>query len=184
MMTWSGPLTPHFVSNDSATAELTQSTAHVHHKLPVWSRATLWGTPVKASLGIARTGCVWLCCYMLCLLLWLLCQPGGNNVSAVPAAPHIFFQPLSSHLAYHGFSKQYYTVRYSESVGVVSRISRQSQKLLMFKENQKTVFPKMALQKKQNITLNICNKFKKIIPLAEPATCFREKVAAFLVVLT
>ena len=29
-----------------------------------------------------------------------------KNVSAVPMAPHIFSQPLSSCLAYHGFSKQ------------------------------------------------------------------------------
>ena len=36
-------------------------------------------------------------------LLWLLCQPGDDNVSAVPMAPQAFFQPLNSHLAYPGF---------------------------------------------------------------------------------
>ena len=55
---------------------------------------------------------------VLWLLLWLLHQQGERpcfgchanqeriNVSAVPTAPHIFFQPLSLWLAYPGFSKQ------------------------------------------------------------------------------
>ena len=54
----------------------------------------------------------------LWLLLWLLRQPGERlcygrhasqeriNMYAVPVVPGIFFQPLSLHLAYPGFSKQ------------------------------------------------------------------------------
>ena len=65
---------------------------------------------------------LWLCygCVMilLWLLLWLLGQPGERlcygchasqeriNESVVPTAGHIFFQPLSSRLAYHWLSKQ------------------------------------------------------------------------------
>ena len=64
---------------------------------------------------------------IVCLLLWLLHQPGEKlfcvwlcygccyhccisqervNVSAVPTAPQLFFQPLSLCLAYPGFSGQ------------------------------------------------------------------------------
>ena len=60
-------------------------------------------------------------------MLWPLCQPGESlhgagicygccnsccisqdriNVSAVPVAPQVFFQPLSSRLAYPEFNKQ------------------------------------------------------------------------------
>ena len=39
-------------------------------------------------------------------VLWLLCQPERIDVPAGPMTPHIFFQPLSSCLAYPGFSKQ------------------------------------------------------------------------------
>ena len=117
------------------TAEITYSTAHARLEVLAWSRATLWGTPVWASpwrpwlllhwgyIGAAS----WLCyiglCYgyvmvMLCLLLWLLHQPGERlyygccasqerrNVSVVPSAPPIFFQTLSLRLVYPGFSKQ------------------------------------------------------------------------------
>ena len=42
----------------------------------------------------------------LMVMLWLLCQPGENNVSAFPMAPWVFFQPLSSSLAYPGLNKQ------------------------------------------------------------------------------
>ena len=55
---------------------------------------------------------------MLWLLLWLLCQPGEGlcygcgasqeriNIPAVPMAPQVSFQALSSYLAYPGFSEQ------------------------------------------------------------------------------
>ena len=57
-------------------------------------------------------------CYMLWLLLLLLYQPGEKlcygchasqetiSMSAVPMALQVFFQPLSSCLAYPGFSEQ------------------------------------------------------------------------------
>ena len=55
---------------------------------------------------------------MLWLLLWLLCQLGERmcygccasqeriNMSAVPTAPRVSFQPFSSSLSYPGFSEQ------------------------------------------------------------------------------
>ena len=65
---------------------------------------------------------LWLCygyiMITLWLLLWLPQQPGERlyygchasqekiNVSQVPMAPQVFFQPLSSCLAYPGFSEQ------------------------------------------------------------------------------
>ena len=39
-------------------------------------------------------------------MLQLPRQPGEDNVSVVPMAPRVFFQPLSLCLAYPGFSKQ------------------------------------------------------------------------------
>lgn len=81
---------------------------------------------------------LWLChgyiVVMLWPLLWLLrpleerlyygCQASQEriDVSAVPVAPHISLQPLSSHLAYHGFSEQY-SETYSETIGITNRIS-------------------------------------------------------------
>ena len=128
-------LAPCFVNNDCVTGEITYSTVHVYHKILDWSQATLCSTPVWASLWKpwlllhqGYTGAIsWVCytrlCYgsvmvMLWLLLWLLCQSGERlcygchasqekiNVSAVPVAPWVSFQPLSSCLAYPGFSKQ------------------------------------------------------------------------------
>ena len=65
---------------------------------------------------------LWLCCYYIMVILWLIIQPlhkpgerlyygscasqERRKVSAVPMAPCVFFQPLSSNLAYPGFSKQ------------------------------------------------------------------------------
>ena len=113
-MAWSGSptpwpvaLAPCFVNNDYVTAELTYRTVHARHELLAWSRVTLWGMPVWAPPGKALKGCVRLCCVMLCLLLQLLCHQERMHMFAVPKAPHIFFQPLSWHFAYHGFSEQY-----------------------------------------------------------------------------
>ena len=47
----------------------------------------------------------YVCCYGSCA------SQKRINMSAVPIAPHMFFQPLSSHLAYPGFSKQCITNR-------------------------------------------------------------------------
>ena len=86
---------------------------------------------LPAAVFLLHHGCV---CWVsherrdiACLPLRLLCQPGDRlcwvglcygcchdccasqariNVSAVPAAPHVFFQPLSLHRAYAGFSRQ------------------------------------------------------------------------------
>ena len=50
-------------------------------------------------------GCMTLCCVRLYLLLRLLASQKRINVSAVPVTPLVIFPPLSSHLAYPGFSK-------------------------------------------------------------------------------
>ena len=84
---------------------------------------------------------LWLCygyiLVMLWLLLWLLCQPGERlcygyhssqeriNMSAVPLSPHIFFQPLSLHLAYPGSVNREDSVN-SKMIGCVSWISNTS----------------------------------------------------------
>ena len=73
-------------------------------------------------MGILCELMLWLRYSSVMVLLWLLLrlpsQPGERlccgcrasqeriNVSAVPMAPHIFFQPLSSSLAYPEFSEQ------------------------------------------------------------------------------
>ena len=64
-------------------------------------------------------GCVQLCRVMFGLLLllhWhrLLRQPEGINMSAAPMASRVSFRPLSSCLAYPGFSKQ--CQRYEQQV--------------------------------------------------------------------
>ena len=48
-----------------------------------------------------------LCVVMLCYVRCYGCCTSQKriNASVVPMAPSIFFRPLSSHLAYHGFSK-------------------------------------------------------------------------------
>ena len=88
-----------------------------------------------AALGLPWVAS-WLCygrsCYgyflvMLWLLLWLLCQPGerlcyghhagqeGINVPALPTDPCIFFQTLSSSLAYPWFSEQCKQCEYQDN---------------------------------------------------------------------
>ena len=71
---------------------------------------------------------------MFGLLLQLLCQPGESlcygchasqeriNVSAVPTAPHIFFQHHSSCLAFLRFSEQRDSVN-SKTIAIMNRNS-------------------------------------------------------------
>ena len=74
-----------------------------------------WGNIVVVLYEVI----LWLCCaYVVTAatasvsgrsesVLWLLFQPRGNkHVSAVPTALRVSFQPLSSQVAYHRFSKQ------------------------------------------------------------------------------
>ena len=116
----SGSLAPRFVDNDNVTGGIIYSTAQAHHGVLTLSQATLCSTPVwappKKSARQER------------ILLWPLCQPGEGlcyvrlcygccfgcsvnqermNVSAVPVAPWVSFEPLSSCLAYSGFSEQW-----------------------------------------------------------------------------
>ena len=51
-MACSGSLAPHLVNNNCVSAEVIYTTAHAHHKVPAWSRATLccgdmWTLPGK-----------------------------------------------------------------------------------------------------------------------------------------
>ena len=62
-MAYSGPLIPHFVSNDYVTAEIICSTAHACQEVLTWSRDTL-GLHLfelhlkKASASLRCHGCV------------------------------------------------------------------------------------------------------------------------------
>lgn len=122
-MGWSGPL-PHrlcsrptfLVNNEYVTAEITYSTAHVHHKAPV-ILATLCSPPYEPSpwkpwlrLHWGYTGAAsWLCygrLYSDCCPSCCVIREGGCVMAAVPArgvptAPQVF-QLRSSHLAYPG----------------------------------------------------------------------------------
>ena len=73
-----------------------------------------------SSIGVVSWLCYMkLCCGNVMVMLWLPLQGPGErlcygcrasqeriNVSAVPMAPWVFFQPLSSSFAYPGFSEQ------------------------------------------------------------------------------
>ena len=104
------PLIPHSVNNDFAW--LCNSSDHLQH----WAcalRGTRLATGYFCSVRIyelhpeqpCRAVCIYVmltyvCCYSCCT------SQERTHVSAVPMAPWIFFQPLSLHLAYHGFSEQ------------------------------------------------------------------------------
>ena len=110
-MAWSGSLAPQplglalrFVNNVYVTAEIPGSTAHALHKALTWSRATLRSRPVRASprkpwllrhwgtLEWHHGYAIWGYVMAVIATLWLCC---GCS-----------FQPLSSRLAYPGFSEQ------------------------------------------------------------------------------
>ena len=106
------------------------------HEVLAWSRGVLCSMPVRSSLGkpwlLWHRGYIgvaswlyevtsWLLYGSVMVMLWLLLlllQPGERlyydchasqermNLSAIPMAPWVSFQPVSSHLAYPGFSKQ------------------------------------------------------------------------------
>ena len=130
-MVCSGSLTPCFVNNDCVTAEIIYSTAHAHYKVLTWSQDVLCFTDMRPPprkrgyyhcitaepIGLDTRG-KRLCCDRLCCgccgccvrasrkaVLQLPCQPGENKHVCRTTAP-CFFQPLSSCLAYCGFSKQ------------------------------------------------------------------------------
>ena len=93
-----------FVNNVYVTAEIPGSTAHALHKALMWSRATLHSRPVRASprkpwllrhwgtLEWHHGYAIWGYVMAVIATLWLCC---GCS-----------FQPLSSRLAYPGFSEQ------------------------------------------------------------------------------
>ena len=104
-------------------AEIAYSTEHAHREVLAWLQVTLcWHACLSftmKALAAAALGLHWSnIMVMLWLLLWLLCQPGEGlcygcgasreriNIPAVPMAPQVSFQALSSCLAYLGFSEQ------------------------------------------------------------------------------
>ena len=124
-MACSGFLTSPFVNNDYVTAELICSAAHACHKVLAWSRVVCCvdtSSTQKVVALLPHHGCVcWVSrkrreysmsttkaaassrrasCYSYCD-----CQE-RVDMSAVPNAPHVFFQPPSSHFAYPGFREQ------------------------------------------------------------------------------
>ena len=125
---WPLTLAPCFVNNNYVRAEVTYSTAYARHGVLAWLWATVYSMPVWASPWkpwlllhwgyIGATLCYGSVMVMLWPLLQLLHQPGERlcygccasqeriNVSALPMAPRIFFQPLSSSLTYPGINEQ------------------------------------------------------------------------------
>ena len=107
---WSGSFTPRYV-----TAELLYNTAHALRRYGL-------GKELLCAVGICglhpNTPALLLSCSgrvhfvsqrgenTACLLLWLLIKQTRITVSAVPRAPRVSFQPLSSCLACPGFSEQ------------------------------------------------------------------------------
>ena len=88
--------------------------------MPVWvSPSKPWLLLHWVYIGATSWLCYGSIIIMLWLLLWLLCQPGEGlyygcgasqeriNIPAVPMAPQVSFQALSSCLAYSGFSEQW-----------------------------------------------------------------------------
>ena len=85
--------------------------------------ATVLGLHCNDIVTMLYEVMLWLCygyvLVMLRLLLWLLSQLEERlcygcsaskkriNISTFPMVPQVSFQPLSWHLAYHGFSEQY-----------------------------------------------------------------------------
>ena len=98
-------LAPCFVNNDYVTAEISYSTVHVHHKVLAWPQATfvLW-VYIRFTWKGPEGSCEVMLCYVCCYS----CDASQERIigTAVPTAPHIFFQPLHLCLAYHGFREQ------------------------------------------------------------------------------
>ena len=110
-------LSPCSVNSDShgcVRAEITRSSAHAYHELLAWLQVTLCWRDMWAP---RRKGVAFTAASLLCL--WV--SQERINVSAVPMAPRVFFQLLSSHLASPGFSKQCGQCEQQDS-GVRSRL--------------------------------------------------------------
>ena len=123
------------------------------HELHLESGGIYYCVTVESIGSVARGENI------VCLLLWLLLQLGGNtvmaamparreivcvrlcygccvsqeriNISAVPTDPLVSFQPLSSHLAYPGF-----IVRYGKTIGVTNRMKRDTTSKKLFVKRQ------------------------------------------------
>ena len=124
-------ITPRFINNDYVRAEIIYSTVHAPHKVLAWSRATLccrdiWALPRNWGHLLPHHGCnpldqpweeiiQYVYSYGCCVSQEII------NLSTVPMHPGVFFQPLSSCLAYHWFSVNSVN---SNTIGAVNRISR------------------------------------------------------------
>ena len=96
-MACSGSLAPHFLNNDCVSAETIYSTARGTHLVTGYF---VWYIRVSSTWKSPEGLCVVMLCYG--------CRTSEEriNSSAVPMAPRIFFQPLSSSFVYRGFSKR------------------------------------------------------------------------------
>ena len=114
-MAFWGSLAPHFVNNDYVTAEIAYSTACAQHKyllrhgllcaILLYEYSFTMKALAAAALGLHwSSNMVMLYEVMLWLHYGLVMV---RNVSAVPIAFHIFYQPLRSHLAYSGLKEQH-----------------------------------------------------------------------------
>ena len=126
---WPLALATHFVNNDYVTAEITYSTAHAHHEVPTWLR-------ILCAVCLYELHLEWqYYCYLMavfvgsamrgenivCLLLWLLCQPGENRYvcsfcGSLNVLPACLLAPCLAWVQW-----TVCTVRYSETTGTVSR---------------------------------------------------------------
>ena len=150
-MACSGSLTLCFVNNDYVTAESICSTAHMHHEVLVghglcavrMCEFHLKCGGITSASQLCLLGQPWEE-RIVCLLLWLLRQPGERlccvrfcygcccgccisqeriNVCAVPTAPRVSFQPLGCALPTLGSGNSVDNVN-SETFGVMNRISK------------------------------------------------------------
>ena len=126
-MACSGCLVPHFINNDYVTAEifiavhmriLRYSLGHGLCEVHIYMSSCIMAMSVGLVMRGENTARI---------LLWLVRQPGERscafmlyhvccyscrasqkkiNLPAVPMALCVFFQPLSSRIAYSGFNKQ------------------------------------------------------------------------------
>ena len=95
-------------------AEITRSAAHAYHEVLAWLRVTLCWRDMWAP---RRKGVAFTVASLLCL--WV--SQERINVSAVPMAPRVFFQLLSSSLAYPGFSNSVNSKTLASGAGWGSR---------------------------------------------------------------
>ena len=109
----SGSLSPHFANSNYVTAEIIRSTARAPPRVVTWLPVVfggyIWAPPKETVALLLCHSCVRWVSHggenRACLLLQLLRQPGKNR-RVCNSCSFSSLQPLSSRLAYPGFSKQ------------------------------------------------------------------------------